>query len=132
MGCSKATRNQYYAALSANLVSLSYGASFGWISSSYLQLQQPETGHLATGPLTKEDLGWVTSAVSPGGLIGVLFFGCWFPIAAYFVLMFSGSCGVLTVNFVVIAEITPPKIRCEVIRVHMLIDFVLDMSIATV
>ncbi|KAH8391918.1 hypothetical protein KR215_009159, partial [Drosophila sulfurigaster] len=56
-------------------LTLSYGASFGWISSSYLQLQDPQTSRLTSGPLTKDDLGWVTSSLSPGGLFGVLFFG---------------------------------------------------------
>ncbi|XP_051858945.1 facilitated trehalose transporter Tret1-2 homolog isoform X2 [Drosophila albomicans] len=75
MGCSSSTRNQFFAALSANLLTLSYGASFGWISSSYLQLQDPQTSRLTLGTLTKDDLGWVTSSLSPGGLFGVLFFG---------------------------------------------------------
>ncbi|XP_060657568.1 facilitated trehalose transporter Tret1-like isoform X1 [Drosophila nasuta] len=75
MGCSSSTRNQFFAALSANLLTLSYGASFGWISSSYLQLQDPQTSLLTSGPFTKDDLGWVTSSLSPGGLFGVLFFG---------------------------------------------------------
>ncbi|KAL7741774.1 hypothetical protein ACLKA6_000382 [Drosophila palustris] len=75
MCSSKGTRNQYFAALSANLLSISYGASFGWVSSSYLQLQSPETSHLDSGPLTKDDLGWVTSILSLGILFGTLFFG---------------------------------------------------------
>ncbi|KAH8378228.1 hypothetical protein KR093_010302, partial [Drosophila rubida] len=57
-----------------NLLSLSYGCVYSWPSASYIYLRE-ESSHFETGALTKEQLGWVTSAAFPGSLVGALFFG---------------------------------------------------------
>lgn len=47
------TARQIYAVLCANLLSISYGTSIGWASTSLPFLESNET-ILSTGPLTKE------------------------------------------------------------------------------
>ncbi|XP_034473863.1 facilitated trehalose transporter Tret1-like [Drosophila innubila] len=49
----------------------------------------------------------------------------WIPIASFSVILISGTCGVMSIVFPVIAEITPPKIRSIVVRVHMTTMFLL-------
>lgn len=49
----------------------------------------------------------------------------WLPIASFSLILFAGTCGVLTIVFPVIAEITPPKIRSIVVRVQMTTMFLL-------
>lgn len=49
----------------------------------------------------------------------------WLPIASFSLILFAGTCGVLSIVFPVIAEITPPKIRSVVVRVHMSTMFLL-------
>ncbi|XP_062134499.1 facilitated trehalose transporter Tret1-like [Drosophila sulfurigaster albostrigata] len=73
MGASKSTRNQYFAALSVNLISVSFGANFGWVSTSIDQLMRPETSRLDS-ELTNDGLGWLASVMSIGGLLGSIVF----------------------------------------------------------
>ncbi|KAH8267459.1 hypothetical protein KR018_005244 [Drosophila ironensis] len=67
------TKYQYLAALSVNIVTISYGAFCGWPSASFLELAS-EKSPLETGPLTKQDQGWVASTICLGGLFGTVLF----------------------------------------------------------
>ncbi|XP_033174049.1 facilitated trehalose transporter Tret1 [Drosophila mauritiana] len=64
---------QYLAAISVNIISISYGAFCGWPSSSFLELSS-EKSPLDTGPLTPTDQGWVASNICLGGLVGTFLF----------------------------------------------------------
>ncbi|XP_051858952.1 facilitated trehalose transporter Tret1-like isoform X10 [Drosophila albomicans] len=74
VGLSKCYWNQYFAAISVNLLSLSYGGVILWTSASYIYLKK-DSNRFETGVLTKEQLGLITAALSPGTLVGALFFG---------------------------------------------------------
>ncbi|XP_051858948.1 facilitated trehalose transporter Tret1-2 homolog isoform X5 [Drosophila albomicans] len=67
-------RHQFLAGLSVNLLSLSYGGVILWTSASYIYLKK-DSNRFETGVLTKEQLGLITAALSPGTLVGALFFG---------------------------------------------------------
>ncbi|KAH8263134.1 hypothetical protein KR044_005130, partial [Drosophila immigrans] len=56
----------------------------------------------------------------------------WMPIVAFSLIMFSGSIGVLAVDFVIITEITPPKIRSVIARVHMVVMSLLSTFVLRV
>ncbi|KAH8248789.1 hypothetical protein KR032_003244, partial [Drosophila birchii] len=58
---------------SVNIVTISFGAFCGWPSASFLELTS-EKSPLETGPLTKEDLGWVAATICLGGLFGTILF----------------------------------------------------------
>ncbi|KAH8412743.1 hypothetical protein KR009_005255 [Drosophila setifemur] len=64
---------QYLAALSVNIITISYGAFCGWPSSSFLELTS-DASPLDTGPLTKQDQGWVAAYICLGGLFGTILF----------------------------------------------------------
>ncbi|XP_016964742.1 facilitated trehalose transporter Tret1 [Drosophila biarmipes] len=66
-------KHQYLAAISVNIISISYGAFCGWPSSSFLELSS-ENSPLDTGPLSPKDQGWVASNICLGGLFGTFFF----------------------------------------------------------
>ncbi|XP_022231665.2 facilitated trehalose transporter Tret1 [Drosophila obscura] len=70
---SGSAKHQYLAAISVNIVSISYGAFCGWPSASFLELGG-EDSPLATGPLSNQDQGWVASTVCIGGLFGGILF----------------------------------------------------------
>ncbi|KAM8716072.1 hypothetical protein ACLKA7_003024 [Drosophila subpalustris] len=74
MGSIRDVKHQCLASISANILSISYGCVYGWTSASFVYLQD-KSNHFDTGPLTKEQLGWVTAAIFPGSLIGAIFFG---------------------------------------------------------
>ncbi|XP_017075057.2 LOW QUALITY PROTEIN: facilitated trehalose transporter Tret1 [Drosophila eugracilis] len=73
MSSAGGSKYQYLAALSVNIISISYGAFCGWPSSSFLELTA-EDSPLDTGPLTSRDQGWVASNICLGGLFGTLLF----------------------------------------------------------
>lgn len=56
----------------------------------------------------------------------------WVPLVSFSVIIFTAACGVLTVTFAFIAEITPPKIRSVMARVQMISMFVLATIIVKV
>ncbi|XP_017155265.1 facilitated trehalose transporter Tret1 [Drosophila miranda] len=73
MSSSGSTKYQYLAAISVNIVSISYGAFCGWPSASFLELGG-EDSPLETGPLSNQDQGWVASTICIGGLFGGILF----------------------------------------------------------
>ncbi|KAH8263137.1 hypothetical protein KR044_005134, partial [Drosophila immigrans] len=58
-----------------NLLSVSYGASFGWISACYRQLLHPETTHFDRSKHLLNEHGFLISSLTFGVLIGVVLFG---------------------------------------------------------
>lgn len=68
------TKNQYYAAVCVNLLSLGYGLSTSWTSSAIPFLESTESP-LACGPITVEDASLIGSILTIGGLVGTLMFG---------------------------------------------------------
>ncbi|XP_034668658.1 facilitated trehalose transporter Tret1 [Drosophila subobscura] len=73
MSSSGSTKNQYLAAISVNIVTISYGAFCGWPSASFLELGS-EDSPLETGPLSNQDQGWVASTICIGGLFGTILY----------------------------------------------------------
>lgn len=53
---------------------MSHGCAMGWISPFIPYLRSPET-HLLSGPLTSDDLSWIGSLLSIGGMVGSILFG---------------------------------------------------------
>ncbi|KAH8403205.1 hypothetical protein KR222_007574, partial [Zaprionus bogoriensis] len=49
----------------------------------------------------------------------------WVPLVAFCVIILASTCGVMTVTFAYIAEISPPKIRSVLLRVQMITMFTL-------
>ncbi|XP_017854011.1 facilitated trehalose transporter Tret1-like isoform X2 [Drosophila busckii] len=72
MGWPTYVRNQYMASIAVNILSIAFGGTMGWMSSSYLELQSAATP-LATGPLNKHELGWVTCSPALGALLVTVF-----------------------------------------------------------
>lgn len=56
------------------LLLISIGASTGWNSPSFLELTSDQS-HLETGPITYDEMSWIASLVSPGGIVGTQVFG---------------------------------------------------------
>ncbi|XP_017033009.1 facilitated trehalose transporter Tret1 [Drosophila kikkawai] len=73
MSSNGSAKYQYLAAISVNIITISYGAFCGWPSASFLELTS-EKSPLETGPLTKQDQGWVAATICLGGLFGTIFF----------------------------------------------------------
>ncbi|XP_037711176.1 facilitated trehalose transporter Tret1 [Drosophila subpulchrella] len=73
MSSAGSDKYQYLAAISVNIISISYGAFCGWPSSSFLELSS-EDSPLETGPLSPKDQGWVASNICLGGLFGTFLF----------------------------------------------------------
>ncbi|XP_017011525.2 facilitated trehalose transporter Tret1 [Drosophila takahashii] len=73
MSAAGGDKYQYLAAISVNIISISYGAFCGWPSSSFLELAA-ENSPLETGPLSPKDQGWVASNICLGGLFGTFLF----------------------------------------------------------
>lgn len=59
---------------SVNILTLSHGCGIGWISPSISYLKSSAT-HLVTGPLTAEEISWIGSFQSIGGVVGTIIFG---------------------------------------------------------
>lgn len=57
-----------------NFIVIAHGCAVGWTSPFIPLLQSTET-HLASGPLTSDDVSWIGSLLSVGGLLGTLIFG---------------------------------------------------------
>lgn len=57
-----------------NILVVAHGCAMGWTSPFIPYLKSPET-HLESGPLTSEDVSWIGSLLSIGGLIGTVAFG---------------------------------------------------------
>lgn len=57
-----------------NIIVVSHGCAMGWTSPFIPYLKSPET-HLATGPLTSEDVSWIGSLICIGGFVGTIAFG---------------------------------------------------------
>lgn len=53
---------------------MAHGCAMGWISPFIPYLRSTET-HLLSGPLTSDDLSWIGSLLSIGGMIGSILFG---------------------------------------------------------
>lgn len=58
-----------------NLLTISYGTTAGWPSSSFLLLESIENAPLPTGPLTIDELTWISSILCLGGIFGTLSIG---------------------------------------------------------
>lgn len=60
--------------IAANLIMAGFGCGVGWLSMA-LPLLQSDKSPLDTGPLTVEDVSWIGSILSIGGMIGNLLVG---------------------------------------------------------
>ncbi|XP_055295471.1 facilitated trehalose transporter Tret1-like isoform X2 [Sitodiplosis mosellana] len=67
-------RNQYHAAVAANIIFLGHGTMNGWLSPALPTLLSENTP-LITGPLTNEQLSWLGSISALAGIIGTFIFG---------------------------------------------------------
>ncbi|GAB0091272.1 TRET1 [Sergentomyia squamirostris] len=65
---------QYYAAICANIASLVYGLSVGWISPTLPHLFATDTS-LPSGPITTDEASWISSLLYIGGSVGTIIFG---------------------------------------------------------
>lgn len=79
--------------LAGMLLFISFGASIGWNSPSFLELTS-NSSHLDTGSITSEEMSWIASLISPGSILGNQLFG---PILSRYGAKFSANiCAVLT------------------------------------
>lgn len=83
---------------------MSYGCVVGWLSPSLPILLSTDTP-LVTGPITSEQLSWISSMSSAGGLFGTFVFGVLsalmgakrsiallaYPVIAYWLLVHFGD-----------------------------------------
>ncbi|XP_055304279.1 uncharacterized protein LOC129569467 [Sitodiplosis mosellana] len=97
-------KKQLYATIIANWIVLSYGCIIGWLSPA-LPILFSDNTPLVTGPLTHEQLSWVSSMSSVGAIVGTFVFGVMsvmigskrvmtylaFPLIAYWVLVHFGN-----------------------------------------
>lgn len=97
-------KNQLYATVIANWIVLSYGCIVGWLSPALPILLSSDTP-LLTGPITSEQLSWISSMSSCGALVGTFIFGVLtasmgskramtllaFPVVAYWLLVHFGD-----------------------------------------
>lgn len=58
-----------------NLLTIAYGTSTGWSSSSFLLLESEENTPLPNGKLTTDELSWISSLMCFGGIMGTLING---------------------------------------------------------
>ncbi|XP_031622987.1 facilitated trehalose transporter Tret1-like isoform X2 [Contarinia nasturtii] len=70
----KNVKNQYIAAVAANIIFLGHGSMNGWLSPA-LPLLLSESTPLKTGVLTNEMLSWLGSISALAGLLGTFMFG---------------------------------------------------------
>ncbi|CRL04891.1 CLUMA_CG017942, isoform A [Clunio marinus] len=66
--------SQIYTSLCVNLLTVSYGASIGWLSPAY-ELLSSQDSPLASGPITIEESSIVGSAICVGGFIASCCYG---------------------------------------------------------
>ncbi|XP_055595369.1 facilitated trehalose transporter Tret1-like [Uranotaenia lowii] len=71
---SKGIRNQYFATICANLATLIYGLSIGWLSPNLKLLLSDETP-LLTGRINASEAGWIGSIGTIGCVLAVLICG---------------------------------------------------------
>lgn len=71
---SKGIRNQYFATICANLATLIYGLSIGWLSPNLELLLTPATP-LNSGQITVAEAGWIGSIGTVGCVLAVLICG---------------------------------------------------------
>ncbi|XP_001658145.2 facilitated trehalose transporter Tret1 [Aedes aegypti] len=71
---SKGIRNQYFATICANLATLIYGLSIGWLSPN-LELLLSSATPLSSGTITPSEAGWIGSIGTVGCVLAVLICG---------------------------------------------------------
>ncbi|XP_055636854.1 facilitated trehalose transporter Tret1-like [Toxorhynchites rutilus septentrionalis] len=71
---SKGTRNQYFATICANLSTLIYGLSVGWLSPN-LELLLSDATPLSSGVISSSEAGWIGSIGTVGCVVAVLICG---------------------------------------------------------
>lgn len=71
---SKGIRNQYFATICANLSTLIYGLSIGWLSPNLELLLSADTP-LSSGVITRSEAGWIGSIGTVGCVLAVLICG---------------------------------------------------------
>lgn len=71
---SKGIRNQYFATICANLSTLIYGLSIGWLSPNLELLLSADTP-LSSGVITRAEAGWIGSIGTVGCVLAVLICG---------------------------------------------------------
>lgn len=71
---SKGIRNQYFATICANLATLIYGLSVGWLSPN-LELLQSNATPLKSGVISISEAGWIGSIGTVGCVLAVLICG---------------------------------------------------------
>lgn len=59
--------------MTVNLIVLSHGCAMGW-TSPFIPYLQSTTTHLSSGPLTSDDVSWIGSLLSFGGILGTLIY----------------------------------------------------------
>lgn len=72
---SKGIRNQYFATICANLATLIYGLSVGWLSPNLALLQSSDDTPLRTGAISLSEAGWIGSIGTVGCILAVLICG---------------------------------------------------------
>lgn len=95
---------EYFSSKIANWIVLSYGCIVGWLSPA-LPILLSTDSPLVTGPITSEELSWISSMSSGGALVGTFIFGVLsavmgskrsmtlmaFPVIAYWLLVHFGD-----------------------------------------
>jgi MFS family permease len=57
-----------------NLISLSHGCAIGFVS-PFLPYLRSDESHLATGPVSSENVSWIGSLLAVGGFFGAIIYG---------------------------------------------------------
>jgi hypothetical protein len=65
---------QYYAGVFANFLTITYGVTLGWTSPT-IPILESELSPLESGPATVEQISWIASSLSPGGILATLTYG---------------------------------------------------------
>ncbi|KAJ6649315.1 Facilitated trehalose transporter Tret1 [Pseudolycoriella hygida] len=98
-------KNQYLATFTVNIISVCYGASAAWPSSSFLLLESVESSPLCSGALTKNEMSWIASILCIGGFIGTILSGILADfIGRKYVLCFQGIPSILSWILIYYAE----------------------------
>ncbi|GAB0090525.1 hypothetical protein DMENIID0001_052610 [Sergentomyia squamirostris] len=86
-----AKTRQFIAASSANLATMMYGISVGWVSPSIPLLMSDDTP-LPSGPLTKKEASLISALLYMAGMVGSLSFGWLADRIGRKWALFSGTC----------------------------------------
>lgn len=88
-----------YIPFSVNTISVCYGASAGWPSSSFLLLQSDELTPLSSGALSKEEMSWIASILCIGGFVGTILFGLLADVLGRkYILCFQGIPSIVSIK----------------------------------